>query len=52
MALNQGNYDSAANTPLWAAATVERAPTTAAVGTLYGNTSSGSLLEKQSAFSL
>jgi hypothetical protein len=41
MALNQGNYDSAANTPLWAAATVERAPTTAAVGTLYGNTSSG-----------
>lgn len=41
MASNQGNYDSAANTPLWAAATVERAPTTAQVATLYGNTSSG-----------
>ena len=41
MASNQGNFDSAANTPLWAAASVNRAPTTAEATALYGNTSSG-----------
>lgn len=40
MATNQGNYDSAANTPLWAAATVEKAPTTTEAQRLYGNTTS------------
>jgi hypothetical protein len=41
MALNQGNYDSAANTPLWVAGSVNKAPTTAEATALYGNTSSG-----------
>ena len=41
MASNQGNFDSAANTPLWVAGSVNRAPTTAEATALYGNTSSG-----------
>ena len=40
MALNQGNYDSAANTPLWVAGSVNKAPTTAEATALYGNTTS------------
>lgn len=40
MASNQGNYDVASNTPLWAAASVFKAPTTAAASALYGNTTS------------
>ena len=40
MATNQGNYDSAANTPLWAAATVEREPSSTEAQRLYGNTTS------------
>lgn len=38
MASNQGNYDSAANTPLWAASSVFKAPTATEAGRLYGNT--------------
>jgi hypothetical protein len=40
MASNQGNYDAASNTPLWAAATVNLAPTVSNVTNLYGNTTS------------
>lgn len=39
MASNQGNYDSAANTPFWAAGLVNKEPTTAEAQKLYGNTS-------------
>ena len=42
MATNQGNYDSAANVPLWAAASVFKAPTTAEATALYGNTTTSS----------
>jgi hypothetical protein len=41
MALNQGNNDNAANTPLWVAAAVNRQPSSAEAQLLYGNTSSG-----------
>ena len=41
MASNQGNYDSSANVPLWAAATVSKAPTATEAARLYGNTTSG-----------
>jgi len=42
MATNQGNYDSSANVPLWAAASVFKAPTTAEATALYGNTTTSS----------
>ena len=41
MASNQGNYDSAANTPLWAAASVNKAPTAVNAAALYENASAG-----------
>lgn len=42
MASWQGNYDSAANTPYWTAATVNKAPTTTEAQRLYGNTTANS----------
>ena len=38
MATNQGNYDSAANTPLWVAATVNKEPSSVEAQLLYANT--------------
>jgi len=38
MASWQGNYDSAANTPYWSAASVNKEPTTTEAQRLYGNT--------------
>lgn len=40
MASNQGNYDSAANTPLWVAASVNKEPSSTEAQRLYGNTTS------------
>jgi hypothetical protein len=40
MALNQGNYDNAANTPLWVAATVNKEPSSVEAQLVYGNTTS------------
>ena len=41
MASWKGNYDAASNTPFWAAATVEKEPSTTEAQRLYGNTSQG-----------
>jgi hypothetical protein len=40
MASNQGNFDSAANTPLWAAGVVNKEPSSTEAQRLYGNTTS------------